>query len=251
MKACMRSREARRSGPTISVATSPSRTLSTSPFRSLRSGRLNTRFGSTSSAPSSSPHRLGEVRAQPRHAAELQRVRDLVQRDPAQQLVGLGLEVDRGLREVRRDEQQPRRRLGLEDRELVLAQHALAEEARRWRRPRPRAARPPAAPTTPESGPDAAAEAVRRPGRAPSCSESGCSRIQSGRSTGSGCGSVSARRPGVLGDEPRALLGGPGDVLELRGVRGGLEAGDPLRDGGGELPVDHPAHGGRVTLSAS
>ena len=35
---------------------------------------------------------LGQVRAQPRHAAELQRVRDLVQRDPAQQLVGVGVE---------------------------------------------------------------------------------------------------------------------------------------------------------------
>jgi hypothetical protein len=45
-------------------------------------------------------------------------------------------------------------------------------------------------------------------------------------------------------------LGGAGDVLEGGGVRGGLEAGDPLRDGGGELPVDHPLHGGRPRSSA-
>src|SRR4051794_33241058 len=49
MNACMRSRAARRSGPTISVVTSPSRIFSTSPRRSPRSGTLNIRLGSTSS----------------------------------------------------------------------------------------------------------------------------------------------------------------------------------------------------------
>ena len=52
-------------------------------------------------------------------------------------------------------------------------------------------------------------------------------------------------QPRVARDQPRALLGRAGDVLERGGVRGGLEAGDPLRDGGGELPVDHSLHGGR------
>ena len=49
-----------------------------------------------------------EVLAQPRDAAELQRVRHLVQRDPAQELVVGRLERARGVREVGRDEQQPR-----------------------------------------------------------------------------------------------------------------------------------------------
>src|SRR3954452_16695396 len=54
MNACMRSRAARRSSPTISVVTSPSRIFSTSPRRSPRSGRLNIRLGSTSSPLNSS-----------------------------------------------------------------------------------------------------------------------------------------------------------------------------------------------------
>src|SRR3954468_23465883 len=57
MNACMRSRAARRSGPTISVVTSPSRIFSTSPRRSPKSGRLNNRLGSTSSPANSSPTR--------------------------------------------------------------------------------------------------------------------------------------------------------------------------------------------------
>ncbi len=71
----------------------------------------------------------GQVGAQPGHAAELQRVRRLVQRDPAQQLVGVGLELIARVGEVGRDEQQPRRLVGVEHGELVLAEHAAAEEA--------------------------------------------------------------------------------------------------------------------------
>ena len=118
------------------------------------------------------PARCG---AQPRHAAELQRVRDLVQRDPAQELVGVRVERAGGVAEVGRDEQQPRGRLRVEHGELVLAEHAAGEEAgdragldRRARRPR-------RAPTMPPSGPMRAA-ALRRRGRARRASSAGSRR---------------------------------------------------------------------------
>ena len=74
-------------------------------------------------------HDPREVPAQPRHAAELERVSRLVQRHPAQQLVRVGLQRRRRMGEVGRHEQQPRRPVGIEDRELVLTEHAAAEEA--------------------------------------------------------------------------------------------------------------------------
>ena len=67
--------------------------------------------------------------AQPRHATELQRVRGLVQRNPAQELVVVGLQLRRDVAEVGRDEQQPRGRVGVEHGELVLAEHAAGQEA--------------------------------------------------------------------------------------------------------------------------
>ena len=98
--------------------------------RRRQSGSLSNRPPvCTSSAPSSSWTRPARCGAQPRHAAELQRVRRLVQRDPAQQLVGVGLELIARVGEVGRDEQQPRGRVGVEHGELVLAEHAAAEEA--------------------------------------------------------------------------------------------------------------------------
>src|SRR3712207_8587826 len=47
-------------------------------------------------------HQAREVRPQPRHGAELERVGRLVQRHPAQQLVRLGVERVRGVPEVGR-----------------------------------------------------------------------------------------------------------------------------------------------------
>ena len=204
---------------------------------------LNMRFGVDLERAEQLAHHLREVGAQPRHAAELQRVRDLVQRDPAQQFVGVGLEADRGLREVRRDEQQPRRRLGLEDRELVLAQHPLAEQAGDGadldceQRARGGAD---GAGERPEAATEAAGDGIEHGAQRRQVAS-----IQSGRSTGSGVRQRLRLQPRVPRDQPRALLGRAGDVLEGGGLRRGLEAGDPLRDGGGELPVDHPLHGGR------
>ena len=125
----------------------------------------------------------GQVLAQPRHAAELQRVRHLVQRDPAQELVVGRLERARGVREVGRDEQQPRGLVGLEHRELVLAEHAPGEEARdgagldRQHAAGDRAERP-----------GLARDAAPRSGSSTVSSEVRLASIQPGRSTGSAAG---------------------------------------------------------------
>ena len=63
------------------------------------------------------------------HARELERVGDLVERDPAHQLLAVGVEGADRVVEVRLDEQQPRSRVGVEQHDLVLAEHALGEEA--------------------------------------------------------------------------------------------------------------------------
>jgi hypothetical protein len=52
-------------------------------------------------------------------------VRDLVQGDPAQEAVLVDLEVAHGALQVGRDEEEPWRDLGLEQRHLVLAEHPL------------------------------------------------------------------------------------------------------------------------------
>ena len=129
MNACAPSSCAAALGPTATNASPSSRTRSSSPA------------GPTRRAAAAGPRvdveraeqladQPGEVLAQPRHAAELERVRGLVQRDPAQQLVGVGLERVGRVAEVGRHEQQPRGRGRVEQRELVLAEHAAGEEAR-------------------------------------------------------------------------------------------------------------------------
>ncbi|MBW3609051.1 MAG: hypothetical protein KY463_11975, partial [Actinobacteria bacterium] len=71
----------------------------------------------------------GEVLQQPRHSPELQRVRHLVERDPALELLGVGRQGPGGVREVGRDEQEAGGRLRIEDGELVLPEDALCEDA--------------------------------------------------------------------------------------------------------------------------
>ena len=62
----------------------------------------------------------------------------LVERDPAQEQVRLGLELALRARSMfSADEQQPRRPLGPEQREVVLAEHPAAPRSRRRPRPRP------------------------------------------------------------------------------------------------------------------
>ena len=251
MIACIASSAARRSGPTISVARSPSRSLSTSERRSDVSGSFSSRAGSTSRPPEQLAHHRGDVRPQPRHAAELQRVRDLVERDPAQQLVGLGVERRRRRGEVGRDEQQPRGRVGLEDRELVLAEHALGEHARhradldrQQRAARRRRRRRTAGPCP--------GRACRRPGRAPSAASSGCpGSTAAGRPARRAA--ASRRRPGrCRRRRARAASSvGPATCSKADDSGAGLRSGDALGDGGGELPVDHAIHGGSRRLKAS
>ena len=95
-----------------------------------RSGSLKQPRGSTSSAPSSSSTIAGEVRraatARRRTAARASISCSATQRSSwsASASSALGR-----VGEVGRDEQQPRGRLGLEHRELVLAEHAAGEEA--------------------------------------------------------------------------------------------------------------------------
>ena len=72
----------------------------------------------------------GEVRAQPRHARELHRVRDLVEGDPRQQLLGVGVQARAPpARCSARRTAAARRDVGIDERELVLAEHALGEIA--------------------------------------------------------------------------------------------------------------------------
>ena len=238
----MASSAARRSGPTISVARSPSRILSTIERKSEVSRQLHQPHRVDLEAAQQLPHHRGDVRPQPRHAAELQRVRDLVERDPAQQLVGLGVERRRRHGEVGRHEQQPRGRLGLEDRELVLAEHALGEHPRHradldgQQRARGRADR---------AGERAHALAELVGHRV----EHRLERVQVALDPQRPVDRLGVRQrvglqAGVGGDEPGGLLSRPGDVLERGRLGGGLEVRDALRDGGCELPIDHGIQGG-------
>ena len=69
-----------------------------------------------------------EVTAQPRHRAELDGMGDLVDGDPGQELAEVDVQLARRVADVRRDEQQPRGGLLVEERQLVLAQDAPAHE---------------------------------------------------------------------------------------------------------------------------
>ena len=160
--ACMRSTSCQRSSPSVSRRSSPRRARSTSSRSSPGSGSLGQRLWAAG------PERRGlrsrraaavgrgrvvgvrlegrperhlqpvdqlsehpaEVLAQPRRAGELDGVGDLVDRHPQHELVAVDAEVARRLRQVRREQQQPRRHAGVEQREVVLAEHALGEHAR-------------------------------------------------------------------------------------------------------------------------
>ena len=63
--------------------------------------------------------------AQPRNRGELDRVRDLVDRDPAHEFLLVDEQRARRDGEVGRQQQQSRLDVLLEQREVVLAEHAL------------------------------------------------------------------------------------------------------------------------------
>ena len=239
----MASSAARRSGPTISVARSPSRILSTIERKSERVGQLHQPHGVDLEAAEQLPHHRGDVRPQPRHAAELQRVRDLVERDPAQQLVGLGVERRRPPRRGWASTNSSRAGAsGVEDRELVLAEHALGEHPRHradldgQQRARGRADR---------AGERAHALAELVGHRV----EHRLQRVQVALDPQRPVDRLGVRQrvghqAGVGGDEPGGLLSRTGDVLEGGRLGSGLEVRDALGDGGCELPIDHGIQGG-------
>ena len=68
--------------------------------------------------------------AQPRRAAELDRMRDLVNGHPQDELVTVDPEVASGLREIGGEQEEPRGNRSVEQREVVLTEHALREDAR-------------------------------------------------------------------------------------------------------------------------
>ena len=240
----MRSSSSRRSGPSDERGDRrPRAPRRRAPLRSAdvgqaRAGAARVERRAPSSSSRTSPARCG---AQPRHAAELHGVRDLVERHPAQQLVGLGLERAGGVAEVGRDEQQPRGR-GRDRAAGTRTGRARGRRgSRRSRRPRRRAARRRAGADDAAERAEPAAQAVgdrvehalqRRRGWPPT---------HASRPTASAAGSgASGVEPGVGGDEPRALRGGAVEGLERRRIAGGLQARDAAGDLRGERPVDHP-----------
>src|SRR4051812_48470985 len=202
MNACMRSRAARRSGPTISVVTSPSRIFSTSPRRSPRSGRLNIRLGSTSSPLNSSrttpamwPRSHGTP---PNWSAWVISWR-------ATQRSSSSLSASRLIAACARLGETNSNRAGASGSRIGNSYWPST----RW------PSMPEIAPTsTAMSAPPAArAGPASAPRLLPRVSVTGSITvrselrllwIQSGRSTGSGCGSASARRP-VYSETRRAL----------------------------------------------
>ena len=185
-------------------------------------------------------HHAGQVRPQPRHAAELQRVRDLVQRDPAQEAVGVGVELRRRVAEVRRHEQQPRRRVGVEHRELVLAHHAPGQEAGdRAGLEAEHGAR---------GGAGHAAQRARalgglRGGGFEHAADRGEVRVDPRLAVdrlGDRQHPRGRHEPRVAADERLGLVGRAHQRLERLGVARGLESGDPFGDLGCEVPIDHP-----------
>jgi hypothetical protein len=67
------------------------------------------------------PHQAAHVLAQPRHALELEDVRELVRGDPAAERLGVHIQVAHRAGEVRAHEQEPRLGVGAEQRDVVLA----------------------------------------------------------------------------------------------------------------------------------
>ena len=209
--------------------------------------RFSSRTGSTSSPPSSSrtrPAMCGRSHGTPPNCSACVISCSATQRSSSSLSAS---RLTAAWARLGDDEQQPRGRLGLEDRELVLAEHALAEDPRHGADldRQQRAAR----------GPDRARE------RAHALAEAGRDRVEHRLQRGQvgldpqravdrlGVRQLGGGQPGVGRDEPRGLLGRAGDVLEGRRLGRGLEPGDALGDGGGELPVDHATYRGRRTLN--
>ena len=136
MKAWMRSSDSRRPAPTTTIARPSSRTRSNSLRRSVTSGTRSRPRGSSSSAPSRS--RSIAARCARSHGTPPNCSACVISCSATQRRSWSSGASRRARRvgEVGRDEQQPRGLLGLQHRELVLAEHAAGEEARRRRPPR-------------------------------------------------------------------------------------------------------------------
>lgn len=187
----------------------------------------------------------GEVRAKPLDGAELNRVRRLVDRDPAQEEIGLLPELGVGIGEVRSHEQQARLPVRGDQGHVVLPQHPAGAVSDRHAGLGPgRCAR------------DRAYDAAKRP----RCLQAvGDSRLElpgqlaqraqahvdplasiddlRGRERPSGL------EPGVVDDQlPGVCAGGPdGRLGERSRVLPGAR--HPGRDAASKAPVDEPVHG--------
>ena len=195
-------------------------------------------------------HERGQVQAQPRDRPELHRVRHLVQRHPVQQLLAVDLQARGGGAEVRADHQQARRAGRVKQRHVVLAEHALGEEAGQAadlggeERPRERAA----------SGGRAAP--MPPPTRAPTRSSTGrierrFASIHCWRETISGAGSSRHRHQARVGEHARLRVGGDRRQIAVRRGHGAALPADRLGDPPDEVPVDHDTDDGSVASSAS
>ena len=234
-------RAARALGPSTSGRHAAWRTRVHHRAQVVRPGQLDSRAGSSVEASSSSRTMLREVRAQPRHAAELERVRHLVQRDPAQEL----------LRRRPPARSPARARLGATNSSRAgawgRAPGTRTGRARARRAgPRSRPPRPPA-PARRRRRPGRAA----RPARRPACRRRGRARRAATLRFASiqpRAADRPRRRAAARGGEPRVRRDEP---LALRrperATRGerrrvgrrAAASGDHVGDLGGESPVDH------------
>ena len=204
--------------------------------------------GETSSAPSSSCSAPPSVAAQPRHRAELHRVRDLVQRDPRDHLVAVDVELARRAVQVRRRRAAaaaaPRGRAG----RPRTGRARAGRTGRRARRSRPRRPRrrPTAAPRAP------AADALgRAPARASSASSPGWRRSRSrGRphsTSGSGArGTSPCTRRRSASRAAAARSPRSSGAASTRGASPAAERGDAS----GEAPVDVHQTAGQLAQPA-
>ena len=189
----------------------------------------------------------GQVLAQPGHGRELDRVGDLVQRHPAQELVGICGQLPGGVVQVGPHEQEPGGRVRVEDDHVVLAQDPARDVAEQH------------ANLGGEHGPGAHADRGRQ--RARSLAHLRHQRLQEGGHrtevgvdplvAGQELGGRERGRGMELGVGGHQPLGLGHDLGQLgpRPPRRGLP-GDGGGDAAGERPVDHPDHHGNPASPA-
>ena len=191
------------------------------------------------------PQQGGDVRSQPRHGGELHGVGHLVEDHPVGELFALDVHAGGHRGEVRRDEQQPRGDRRVQQLQLVLPEHAPADQAEQHADLGRRDVRDPRARGTgerPEALADAAQQGIEQRARRgevrrrPAAAMHPLGRGQRRRGP----------EPGHLGDPLRGAIDPPVQVL---GGRDALAraAGEQQGKAFGERGVDH----GDPTISAS